>query len=120
MPTPELGCPDPSAGRQPLEGSAQGSTLAAGSADPGQAFMAGPYTQERPQWASQALGLTGTRNAGQGGHEGGGELHGGRKAARRGTRWPAGPRPTHIIHAPAAMFRGWTVTQLKSPEMAQA
>lgn len=27
---------------------------------------------------------------------------------------------THIIHTPAAMFRGWIVTQLKSPEMAQA
>lgn len=27
---------------------------------------------------------------------------------------------THIIHTPAAMFRGWMVTQLKRPEMAQA
>lgn len=27
---------------------------------------------------------------------------------------------THIIHTPAAMFRGWTVMQLKRPETAQA
>lgn len=27
---------------------------------------------------------------------------------------------THIIHTPAAMFRGWMVMQLKRPEMAQA
>lgn len=27
---------------------------------------------------------------------------------------------THSIHTPAAIFRGWMVTQLKSPEMAQA
>jgi hypothetical protein len=30
------------------------------------------------------------------------------------------PQDTHIIHTPAAMFRGWIVMQLKRPEMAQA
>lgn len=44
------------------------------------------------------------------------------------TRNPPAPSPTgqasheatHIIHTPAAMFRGWMVMQLKRPEMAQA
>lgn len=31
-----------------------------------------------------------------------------------------GRTATHIIHTPAAMFRGWMVMQLKRPEMAQA
>lgn len=43
-------------------------------------------------------------------------------------RNPRAPNPTrqdravatHIIHTPAAMFRGWMVIQLKRPEMAQA
>lgn len=47
---------------------------------------------------------------------------------RTATRNPHAPGPTgqasheatHIIHTPAAMFRGWTVMQLKRPEMAQA
>lgn len=35
---------------------------------------------------------------------------------------PGAGRPcaTHIIHTPAAMFRGWMVMQLKRPEIAQA
>lgn len=36
------------------------------------------------------------------------------------THTPPAPPATHIIHTPAAMFRGRTVMQLKRPETAQA